>query len=124
MLAALLLNEVFGVRPGKKRRDDGMVGGKFLMVKGYAIDIKREKKKQSIAKEIVRAVYKIELPKETKAEVETLVPYIYKEGSKEKVNYEALLADYTAYNRLVDILIAHAQEEEEMALIMTMLETM
>tara|TARA_R110000803_G_scaffold23517_1_gene57634 strand:+ start:474 stop:650 length:177 start_codon:yes stop_codon:yes gene_type:complete len=37
------------------------------------------------AKEIIRRVYKINNPQETKTEVETLVPYIYKaEGRKTK----------------------------------------
>jgi len=95
------------------------------MVAGYARDLERDDPETEIAKEITRALYKIKLPPETQSEVnEILVPFQgqTQKGQEQKaVDYALLAANYVAYPRLVDILIAHAREEEEMALIMAML---
>jgi len=95
------------------------------MVGSYLKDLEREDAEKNIAKEIVRAIYKIKLPKETKVEVEEIIfTAAYNGESKEarKIDYELLAANTAAYTRLVDILIAYALEEE-MALIMAMIES-
>ena len=125
MLASLLCNPpVVGI-PGRRNKfERGIVNGKYLMVAGYETDVTLDIT-ATIAKDIVRAVHEIKLPKETQAEVKDILQaYRFKKASgnrKAQVNYELLTADYVAYNRLVDILLAHTQEEEEMALIMMMM---
>jgi len=117
MLASLLTNEVFATAPPIRKRESGIVGGKFLMVAGYAKDLEREKPQEAIAKEIVKQVIKLNLPEETRVEVQQILPWT----EPKEADYSLLAADYVAYTRLVDILIAHAQEEEQMALVMAML---
>ena len=60
------------------------------MVGSYLKDLEREDAEKNIAKEIVRAIYKIKLPKETKVEVEEIIfTAAYNGESKEarKIDY-------------------------------------
>lgn len=107
------------------------VGGYFIWHRGKRAIIVEGRERsvdepdEKVAKEIVRRVFKINLPKETRAEVNDILFGRPAEPTPEKkldrVDYSFLVADAAAYHRLVDILFAHAREEEEMALIMAMM---
>ena len=118
MLASLLLN----LPVGRKFPRDGIIDGKYLMVRGTYIDTK-DKPEPETVKKVVRAVRKIKLPRKERVMAEKLAVQATRVAQipqRAKIDASSAL-DVIAYRALIDLLKKNINETEEEALLLLLM---
>jgi len=120
MLASLLLNNAYAGH-GKPKRDY-VSNDRFIHYQGVTYDTDDKPEKETVRR-IVKAVAKINVPKEVRTEINALSRVLLDDGAQRSIQRQ--LERARDYRRLAELLRAHVQEvadAEEAAFMLLLME--
>jgi len=122
MLASILTNEVFAVRPKQRPpswKKTGIYNGKYVMVSGVMYDLDIAKPRRKLAKRVAKALMKLTTTKAEDKKIEAFKPILfeYDDNAARETEIEQQIA-YSAAVEMLKEVIAREEDEEFIALLL------